>query len=93
LYRAVDKAGDTIAFLLGGHRDKATAKRYFEKSIEGNSEPEVLMIDKSGASLAVLEAINAVREMPIRIRQSKYLKTSSNRTTARSSAGLSRCSG
>jgi len=73
LYRAVDKAGDTIDFLLRDHRDKAAAKRYFEKSIERNGEPEVVTIDKSGANLAALEAINAGRETPIRIRQSKYL--------------------
>jgi hypothetical protein len=30
-------------------------------------------IDKSGANLAGLEAINAERETPIRIRQNKYL--------------------
>jgi transposase-like protein len=73
LYRAVDKAGDTIDFLLRAHRDKAAAKRYFEKSIEQNGEPEVVTIDKSGANQAALEAINAGRETPIRIRQSKYL--------------------
>ncbi|CAG9268217.1 transposase [Paraburkholderia unamae] len=73
LYRAVDKAGDTIDFLLRAHRDKAAAKRYFEKSIEQNGEPEVVTIDKSGANLTALESINAERETPIRIRQSKYL--------------------
>jgi putative transposase len=30
-------------------------------------------LDKSGANFAALEAINADRETPIRIRQSKYL--------------------
>jgi putative transposase len=30
-------------------------------------------MDKSGANLAALDAINADREMPIKIRQSKYL--------------------
>ena len=32
-----------------------------------------MTIDKSGANLAALEAINADRETPIKIRQSKYL--------------------
>ena len=32
-----------------------------------------MTIDKSGANLAALEAINADRETPINIRQSKYL--------------------
>ncbi|MGF6961247.1 transposase-like protein [Paraburkholderia youngii] len=69
----MDKAGDTLDFLLRAHRDKAAAKRYLEKSSEWNGEPEVVTIDKSGAYLAALEAIHAGRETPIRIRQSKYL--------------------
>jgi DDE domain/IstB-like ATP binding protein len=31
-YRDVDKEGNTIDFLLRAHRDKAAARRYFEKS-------------------------------------------------------------
>ncbi|MGF6961202.1 putative transposase [Paraburkholderia youngii] len=73
LYRAVDKAGNTIDFLLRAHRDKTAARRYFEKSIALNGEPETVTIDKSGANLAALDAINAERETPIRIRQNKYL--------------------
>jgi putative transposase len=73
LYRAVDKAGNTIDFLLRAHRDKAAARRYFEKSIAQNGAPETVTIDKSGANLAALEAINAEREAPIKIRQTKYL--------------------
>ena len=73
LYRAVDKDGNTIDFLLRAHRDKTAARRYFEKSIAQNGVPETATIDKSGANLAALEAINDDRETPIRIRQSKYL--------------------
>jgi putative transposase len=73
LYRAVDKDGNTIDFLLRAHRDKTAARRYFEKSIAQNGVPETVTIDKSGANLAALEAINADCETPIRIRQSKYL--------------------
>jgi len=62
LYRAVDKAGNTIDFLLRAHRDKAAARRYFEQSI-----------DQSGANLASLKDLNATREQPIKIRQQKYL--------------------
>lgn len=51
----------------------AAAQRYFEKSIAQNGEPETVTIDKSGANLAALEAINAERETPIRIRQTKCL--------------------
>jgi len=73
LYRAVDKAGATVDFLLRAHRDKAAAQRYFEKSIDRNGEPETITIDKSGSNLAALEALNAQRDTPIKIRQNKYL--------------------
>jgi transposase-like protein len=73
LYRAVDKAGNTVDFLLRAKRDKAAAKRYFEQSIARNGVPETVTIDKSGANLAALEAINVGRETPIKVRQTKYL--------------------
>jgi putative transposase len=73
LYRAVDKAGATVDFLLRAHRDKAAAQRYFEKSIDRNGEPETITIDKSGSNLSALEALNAQRDKPITIRQNKYL--------------------
>ena len=73
LYRAVDKAGNTVDFLLRAHRDKAAARRYFEKAIDQNGEPETITVDKSGANLAALEALNAGRPTPIKVRQNKYL--------------------
>jgi transposase-like protein len=44
LYRAVDKARNTIDFLVlvRAHRDKAAARWYFEKSIAQNGEPETV---------------------------------------------------
>lgn len=73
LYRAVDKAGNTVDFLLRARRDKVAARRYFEKAIGHNGEPETVTIDKSGANLAALDALNAERETPIGVRQVKYL--------------------
>jgi transposase-like protein len=73
LYRAVDKDGNTIDFLLRAHRDKTAARRYFEKSIAQNGVPETVTIDKSGANPAALEAVNADHETPNKIRQSKYI--------------------
>jgi transposase-like protein len=72
LYRAVDKAGNTVDFLLRAHRDKVAARRYFEKAIDRNGAPETVTMDKSGANLAALQAINAERETPIKVRQVKY---------------------
>jgi putative transposase len=71
LYRAVDKAGKTVDFLLRAHRDKAAARRYFEKTIDQNGEPETLTLDKGGANLAALQAISAGQEARIRNRQVK----------------------
>lgn len=73
LYRAVDKAGHTVDFLLRAHRDQAAARRYFEKAIDRNGASETVTMDKSGANLAALQAINAERETPIKVRQVKYL--------------------
>lgn len=73
LYRAVNKEGNTVDFLLRAHRNKAAARRYFEKAMANNGAPEKITVDKSGANLAALEAINAERETPIQIRQNKYL--------------------
>jgi putative transposase len=73
LYRAVDKQGNTVDFLLRARRNKAAAQRYFEKSIQQNGVPETVTIDKSGANLAALHAVNAGRDTLIKIRQVNYL--------------------
>ena len=73
MYRALDKAGNTVDFLLCAHRDKAAARRHFENAIEHNGEPETMIVDRSGANLAALEALNAERLTPIKVRQNTYL--------------------
>jgi transposase-like protein len=73
LYRAVDKAGNTIDFLLRAQRDKAAARRFFEKAFVQHGQPDSVTIDGSPANLAALHDINAEREAPIVIRQIKYL--------------------
>lgn len=73
LYRAVDRAGQTIDFLLRARRDTAAARRFFEKAIAQSGAPKTVTVDKSGANLAALQAINAERETPIEIGQNKYL--------------------
>src|SRR5467141_1835696 len=40
LYRAVDKTGQTIDFLLTEHRDKEAAKRFLTKAIRRHGVPE-----------------------------------------------------
>jgi putative transposase len=73
LYRAVDKAGDTIDYLLRAHRDKAAARSFFEQAIERNGAPVKVTIDKSGSNVAALGAIHAERWKPMIVRQIKYL--------------------
>ena len=73
LYRAVDKEGQTVDFLLTAKRDKAAAKRFFDKAMRDNDVPEKITMDKSGANKAAIDEINAGKENPIVIRQVKYL--------------------
>ena len=73
LYRAVDKEGKTVDFLLTAKRDKAAVLRFFEKALKANGVPEKVAMDKSGANKAAMDEINTSREMPIFVRQVKYL--------------------
>ena len=54
LYRAVDKAGNTIDFLLTAKRDKKAALRFLNKAIDRNKKPGLINIDKSGANTAAI---------------------------------------
>ena len=40
LYRAVDKAGATVDFLLTAKRDRKAASRFLRKAIEHNGTPK-----------------------------------------------------
>jgi putative transposase len=73
LYRAVDTQGKTADFLLTAKRDMAAAKRFFDKAIGSNGDPDKVAMDKSGANKAAMDAINAGRKVPILVRQVKYL--------------------
>jgi transposase-like protein len=73
LYRAVDKVGQTIDFLLTAQRDKKAALRFFKKAVRQHGLPDTVTIDKSGANIAALEALSAGPGVEIIIRQSKYL--------------------
>ena len=73
LYRAVDRAGDTVDFLLTAKRDKATAQRYLERAIDRHGLPGKITIDKSGANTAAIRSVNQDACLDIELRQSKYL--------------------
>jgi transposase-like protein len=74
LYRAVDRDGNTVDFLLRAHRDYAAARAFFERAIDQHGVPEKITIDKSGANTAAVEGMRADCGADIELRQSKYLK-------------------
>jgi putative transposase len=73
LYRAVDKAGATVDFLLTAKRDRKAALRFLRKAIGNHGTPKKITIDKSGANAAAIESCNAERDTDIEMRQVKYL--------------------
>ena len=73
LYRAVDKHGQTIDFLLTEHRDKEAALRFLKKAIRRNGLPETITIDGSDANEAAIKSYNEEHGTAIVIRQVKYL--------------------
>ncbi len=73
LYRAVDKAGATVDFLLTARRDRRAALRFLRKAIRHHDVPEKITIDKSGANTAGIESYNIEHDAEIEIRQVKYL--------------------
>ena len=81
LYRAVDKAGRTVDFLLTAKRDRKAALRFVRKAIDPSGLPEKITIDKSGANTAAVESYNIEQELGIELRvaglgpQVKYLNT------------------
>jgi transposase-like protein len=73
LYRALDKHGQTIDFLLTEHRDTEAALRFLKKAIRRNGVPETITIDGSDANEAAIKRYNAAHGTHIAIRQVKYL--------------------
>jgi putative transposase len=73
LYRAVDKAGHTVDFLLTPQRDRAAAEAFLRKAIRNQGLPEKITIDQSGANTAAIKRYNRTHKTAIAIRQCKYL--------------------
>ena len=77
-YRAVDKSGNTLDFMLSEKRDAKAARRFFKQAIDNNDVPDKVVIDKSGANLAGLQRTNVMLKFAngnklIKILQVKYL--------------------
>ena len=82
LYRAVDKEGQTVDFMLSEKRHEPAARAFFEKAIGSSGIPDKVTMDKSGANKAGIDTINLHLALlfmltgvfiQITIRQIKYL--------------------
>ena len=73
LYRAVDKVGATVDFLLTAKRDRKAALRFLRKAIGRHGVPGKITIDKSGANTAAIVSYNADHDTDVEIRQVKYI--------------------
>ena len=74
LYRAVDKYGKTIDFLLTEQRDEQAAKKFLIKAIRRHGGvPETITIDGSAANEAAIKSYNEEHGTAIVIRKTKYL--------------------
>ena len=73
LYRAVDKEGHTVDFLLTPRRDRAAAEAFLHKAIRTQGLPEKITIDQSGSNTAAIHHYNKIHKTAIVIRQCKYL--------------------
>jgi putative transposase len=82
LYRAVDKEGNTIDFMLSEKRDEPAARAFFMKVISSSGIPHTVTMDKSGANKAGIDNINLNLALlfmlgglflQIKVRQIKYL--------------------
>src|ERR1051325_9657187 len=75
LYRAVDKQGRTVDFLLSEKRDVAAAKRFFRQAIKTQGAPRVITLDAYAASHRSVRELKTAGSLPwrVRVRSSKYL--------------------
>ena len=75
LYRAVDKQGKTVDFLLSEHRDVEAAKRFFTQAINKHRAPEKITLDGCAAMHRAVRELKESAILPINVcvRTSKYL--------------------
>jgi transposase-like protein len=67
LYRAVDKAGRTVDFLLSKRRDMDAAKRFFSRATRQHGAPRVITLDGYAASHRAVDKLKAAGRLPSRV--------------------------
>jgi IS6 family transposase len=82
LYRAVDKEGNTIEFMLSAKRDVAAAKRFFKKMMRADHRrlPFSISVDKNAAYPEAFISSQAEKILPhdCKLRRVKYLNNVSS---------------
>ncbi|MDP5220175.1 IS6 family transposase [Ruegeria sp. 2205SS24-7] len=78
LYRAVDRDGQTLDFMLSEKRDTKSAKKFFANVLCNNGIPKRITIDKSRSNAAGIKEANKIfkrLQIPVKIDtvRSKYL--------------------
>ncbi|MCY1128347.1 IS6 family transposase [Frigidibacter sp. RF13] len=78
LYRAVDKFGKALDFMLSKRRNKSAATKLFARALEVNGLPRKIVIDRGGAKTAGIKAVNRMLKsfgcpIPIEMVRIKYL--------------------
>jgi transposase-like protein len=75
LYRAVDKAGRTVDFLLSRRRDIAAATRFFSRATKQHGAPRVITLDGYAASHRAVAKLKTAGMLPrrVQVRSCKYL--------------------
>ena len=68
LYRAVDREGRTVDFLLSKRRDVMAAKRFFSQATRQHGMPRVITLDGYAASHRAVAKLKAAGTLPRRVR-------------------------
>jgi transposase-like protein len=75
LYRAVDRQGRIVDFLLSKMRDITAAKRFLSRATKQHGAPRVITLDGYAASHRAVDKLKAAGTLPgrVQVRSSKYL--------------------